>query len=570
MVLIPKDFVPRPSEWFSPELEYAGRCRAEFAAPRGSIEGPATVSVDGAGRVGVRMLPEAGSLATGSPSPYGMEGFLGGEGYAREERPGWTRIDPEARNPCAGLEVVTPWGVFVTDDVPYYGTKSFMGTGEVTEANFAVGMSRFEAKPQAAPAYWVLPLANFLTECWQAHPDLDRHPLRVFPTPELPEEVTDVLSNEDHGSSSEMARRCWMAAHRKNRLIAFEFGDGLGFVERLPDYDESKGLLLEGRERRKTTAVMVGPVGERPVEDFEGMRGWFPFDVLSLLTLATGSEVGFPWVEIRDARGCLVRRLHGRFGIRPFRRGRRLVEEKPMRRGGVKATGRLIECAVSRSGEFGETFLRAAIVHLVRARQEDQTLDDSMSHIVRGFETLCKRYGTSRRVLGRDLSPGRRADVGTVLEDAAKRLRRLGHTVGTGASGSPSLDRIAARARGADQTDNAFGVAVSRLLKAFWLPDAHILEEHYKGRRLGWASVLAHYRGDVTHHGYLDILEAGHDAEEITDVIFHLHDALARVILKILRFDGGYKPGTIVYDVIPTPVDWIKPHYPARALGYKK
>ena len=27
--------------------------------------------------------------------------------------------------------------------------------------------------------------------------------------------------------------------------------------------------------------------------------------------------------------------------------------------------------------------------------------------------------------------------------------------------------------------------------------------------------------------------------------------------LKILRFDGGYKPGTIVYDVIPTPVDWI-------------
>lgn len=80
---------------------------------------------------------------------------------------------------------------------------------------------------------------------------------------------------------------------------------------------------------------------------------------------------------------------------------------------------------------------------------------------------------------------------------------------------------------------------------------------------------VAHYRGDVTHHGYLDILEAGHDTQEIADVVFHLHDALARVILKILRFDGGYKPGTIVYDVIPMPVDWVKPHFRARALGYK-
>jgi len=344
----------------------------------------------------------------------------------------------------------------------------------------------------------------------------------------------------------------------------------VGFVERLPDYSESERLLLEGKERRKTTAIMVGPTGNGSVEDFERMREWFPFDTLSLLTLATGTEVGFPWVEIRDAEGHLVRRLHGRFGIRPFRKGRRLVEEKPMRTGGIKATGRLIECAISRSGDFGESFLRAAIVHLVRARHEDQTLDDSMSHLARGFETLCKRYRTSRRVLSQDLGPMRRADVEAVLDYAAGRLRSLEHADGSGASGSSSLDRIAARARGADQTDNAFGVAVSRLLKAFWLPDAHILEKHYRGRTLGWAALLAHYRGDVTHHGYLDILEAGHDVEEIADVVFHLHDTLARVILKILRFDGGYKPGTIVYDVIPTHVDWVKPHFPAPALGYKK
>lgn len=65
-------------------------------------------------------------------------------------------------------------------------------------------------------------------------------------------------------------------------------------------------LLLEGKEQRKTTAVMVGPTGGDPVWDFETMRGWFPFDVLSLITLATGAEVGFPCIEIRDARGGLV------------------------------------------------------------------------------------------------------------------------------------------------------------------------------------------------------------------------------------------------------------------------
>ena len=135
---IPKDFEPQVSRWFDPEVEYVGRGRVDFEAPRGSIGGPATVSVDEAGRVSVRMVPEAESLESDVPTPHGMRGFLGGEGYAREVSPGVTSIDIEARNPCAALEVATPQGVFVTDDVALYGTRSVAGTGVVTEANFAV------------------------------------------------------------------------------------------------------------------------------------------------------------------------------------------------------------------------------------------------------------------------------------------------------------------------------------------------------------------------------------------------------------------------------------------------
>jgi hypothetical protein len=40
------------------------------------------------------------------------------------------------------------------------------------------------------------------------------------------------------------------------------------------------------------------------------------------------------------------------------------------------------------------------------------------------------------------------------------------------------------------------------------------------------------------------------------------------LILKILRFDGGYRPSTSVHDVIPVTVEWVKPDSSAYVLGY--
>jgi hypothetical protein len=235
---------------------------------------------------------------------------------------------------------------------------------------------------------------------------------------------------------------------------------------------------------------------------------------------------------------------------------------------GLKATGRLIERSCSSSTQFGETFVRVAIVHLTRARYEDQTLDDSISHLARGFETLCKRYRTIEQVLSKNLNPSLRQDIKDALDDAAKRIRNL-KTAGTANPGQfATLDQIANRAKSADQKDKAFGLAVAVLLKAFWLPDAHILENHYRGRTDSWGVLLSHYRGDVTHHGYLDILEAGHDWEEIATIRNHLHDTLARIVFKILEFDGSYNPGVITYRGAFS-VDWVKPGFYAQALGYK-
>jgi hypothetical protein len=571
----PEEFLPAASSWFSPTLEYMGHCKAEFSAPRGAVEGPATVYVDEAGDIIVQMFPERESLRTERPFHLGLIRFFGGDEFVQEHGGGVSTINPFAKNPCMSLEVTTPHGIFRTADIHQYGTNSIMNTEDVTEANFAVGLSAFDAHDAGVPDYWVLPLANLLSECRQAHSDLNNHPLRIFPTPEVPDEVTTVLPDQDEEKRKKDEERAVLSlyfANSKNKLIIFEFAGGLGFVERLPDYAENEQLLVEGKEGSKTTAVMIGPIGGEPVESFEQMRRWFPFDVLALLTLATGTEVGCPWVEIRDGQRRLVRRFHGGLGVRPFQKGRWLIEELPMPdHSGIKAMGRLIERACSYSKELGQTFLRVAIVHLTRARYEDQTLDDSISHLVRGFETLCKRYRTNEQVLSHSLGAALRKDVEDILDNAARQIKDLKKAAGVADSGElAALDRISARARSADEKDKAFGVAVVDLIKKFRLADAQILEDHYRARTIGWGAILAHYRGDVTHHGYLDILEAGHNWEEIAAVRNHLHDVLARVILKILEFDGGYSPGVVTQRVMPLTVDWVKLHFTAQALGYEK
>ena len=520
----------------------------------------------------VQMFPERESLQTEQPFRLGLMRFFGGDEFVRELDSGTSTIDMFAQNPCTSLEVTTPYGTLRTADIHQYGTSSIMNTGDVTEVNFVVGLASFDANDAGDPDCWVLPLANFLSECRQAHSELNVHHLRVFPTPEVPDEVTTVLLDQDEEirkKDEERAALSLYCANSKNRLIVFKFGGGLSFVELLPDYAASEQLLLEGKERSKTTAVMVGPVGSEPVDSFERMRGWFPFDVLSLLTLATGTEVGCPWVEIRDGQGRLVRRFHGGLKVNPFRKGRRLIEEISMTRGwGFKATGRLIERACARSDRFGKPFVRIAIVHLARSQYEDQTLDDSISHLSRGFELLCKRYRTNRERLGMQLNPRLRKDVRDILKDAARKIRKLDATV-TSPGQRSILHRIQGRAQSADGSDNRFGAALVKLLKAFWLPDAHILETHYEDRKGGWAGLLSEARGDVTHHGYLPILEEGRDPEELVAVMHHLQDALARVIFKILEFDGGYNtrflPGPGAY-----PVDWVKPHFNAQTLGYEE
>src|SRR5690606_11370634 len=126
-------------------------------------------------------------------------------------------------------------------------------------------------------------------------------------------------------------------ANSKNRLIVFEFGDDPAFIEALPDYDRRRERLLSRQDPTTITAVMVGTIGNNRI-DTESILEWLPVDLLPVLGLASGSEVAAPWVEIRDAEGNLVRRLHIPFSVPIFSRGRGATDERLHRGTGALLT----------------------------------------------------------------------------------------------------------------------------------------------------------------------------------------------------------------------------------------
>jgi hypothetical protein len=136
------------------------------------------------------------------------------------------------------------------------------------------------------------------------------------------------------------------------------------------------------------------------------------------------------------------------------------------------------------------------------------------------------------------------------------------------------LEKIAERVRSnAANKDVDFGLAVASLLKHFDLPDAGIVDTHYRAKPRPdsiqtWSGVLSHYRGTTMHRGFFDISGKRHDFDDILIINDHLHDILIRIIFKIIGYDGTYQPPVIKMTTNPR-ADWVTPDLPAERLGYK-
>lgn len=579
MTLDPSSFLPSPSNWFSAGMEYEGWGRAEFADPQGSIEGPTRVSFDELGNASIEMRPDLRTLQADQPLRFGLIELLSGVRPQEHEGTASLKRTFSSQNLCTGLEVTAPQGRFSSRDISYHDSGEIWGGGE-EGITFDVFISRFDSATHQESKYWVLPLTNFVPEFRSASAEFDHHPLRVFPTPEVPDEITHIPFGPGEEEARMRGLMVMQAAYSKNRLIVFEFDGAPGFIEGLPYYEDRKEGLLAGKERTRTTSVMVGEVGSNSTSTLDEVERWLrPHDVLMLLTLATGTEVGAPWMELRDHDGRLVRRFHRRLREARFSSGRRVIEELSLRDGEGRNTGigYLITRATSESKELGQAALRTAILHLVRSKYWDQSLDESLAHLCRGLDGLCEHYDFARQNLMESLNATQQQAVKKVLTEAFKKIRDVSEAAASEGdhSVSAALTTVESNVSNAANIERKFGLALTDLLEYFGMPDADILDRHYRanpradGKR-HWADVVSHYRTDVIHHGYLRLGASGEGWREALTVINHLHDIMARIILQTLEYDGGYQPTMVLAPAVPFDLDWAKPDTAAGALGYQQ
>jgi hypothetical protein len=334
--------------------------------------------------------------------------------------------------------------------------------------------------------------------------------------------------------------------------IPFVVNGEVAFIQQLSGVGEGSGGIKPWSGETVLTAVAVVPIADSAMTD---PWGWFLNVFLRLLDLATGSEIGTPWIEIRDEDGRLLRRLH-----LAINQSETLIEGYAAFRGAIHwQNGEFLTNALS-SAEAREPFFSIALRHCCKAGVKGLTIDDQLAHIIRAFECLCARYSFSKQDLTDGLTPEMKNAVGGILDVARAEIRRL-----AGPVDDPSRDqiaRIAERARSAAQTDRNFGLAVKSLLSNFGLLDSEVLGPYYEncpgpGGR-GWVESLSYYRGAIFHEGCLDLDSPGTPVGEVLGFILHLHDLLVRILLKIVGYRGMYQPRSIRGNAAET-ADWFRP-----------
>jgi hypothetical protein len=528
MTFDPSTIVQTATSWLETIVKYEGQCRAEFAQTKRAIESSGTIcfgSPDG-GSVEIECDPETPDPSFDSPAPQSGNYRLHG-----------------GTNPCVALSVRTADGEFIANDrIIQEGTSSGPGYHRIRLRPLR---GRFEVNAPQQATYWVLPLSNFILDWWppaRIYPaELANHPLRIYPTPEIPPD----LSEEDQPIATAYA-------NQRNRLVTFKIDGNLGFIEQLPSYARKIDRLRRGKTANRITAVMVGSTHLQSV-DFADYDGLFPLDILSLLTLATGTPVGAPWIEFRDAHGKLVRRIHISFGRPMYEKGHAGVFDL-----GRNAVGHLITRAFS-SPDRGKKYLRAAINHAVAASTKMNTLETRYISICRGFETLCKHHKLdTKERLSSCLNSIQNDAVKAALDQAFTQIRGLGKHE-TDPARKRALERIADRARSATGKENDFGLAVVDIARKFGFPDPDILQAHFNANPHpasdNWPGLLSHFRGAALHGAYFD-LPGKHDHFDILTIMDHLHDLLLRIIFKTLQYDGPYQP-PIPPTVSRESVDWV-------------
>jgi hypothetical protein len=254
------------SRWFQDDIRHSGRAIVRFSNPQGFVTGVGFAEISERGSTTVQVRVDEYELREARQVEEGLELahlLHGAQPWNTKEGPGPFLLE---NNVCASFELESPEGTLRAGGSIAYTIGN-------DEDNYVVSLFpqwlQLDAVTRAEAIYWTMPLSNFIANFLQgASSSVQANPLRLG-------------SGED-------------------KLIEYEFEGSKAFIERVPDYDLRMRELREGRAINRITSVMVGEVGAHPHDSFEALEQWIPLHLLGVLGLVTGSEVGTPWIELRD------------------------------------------------------------------------------------------------------------------------------------------------------------------------------------------------------------------------------------------------------------------------------
>jgi hypothetical protein len=518
MTINPNDYPIQPNDWLVTKILYEGTGKAIFKAPAGFIEGPSQVEVDETGKLRIELKIDKFDCEEWIDSKFSQFDTLMWllNGIKPQSIGSWHIMELNPHNTCSSFQIEMCEGTFTAVGPINYNLLIPMIDVEehekivVFRATYAV----FKVNSKEKPKYWVFPLNNFVSPSLQTirflpqHHDLNRHPLRILPPPALPLDLPP-----------EEQEQAIIYANRENCFIPFKSGQSFGFIESLPDYQERANRLQTGGSSLLITAVMVGNIEEQAtefnnieerVEEFKKALCGLPLDHLHLLSLASGSLVGIPWIELRDQNGGLVYRLHTWQWQGPFANGHVAIDDSC--EGGIgllltKAPPKLLP------------ELRAAIRSIVKGSQSTYYLEDNFAFLARAADTLTKQLRNEQL----------KASVKEIVQ--AKRPNDA--------------------------------QAIIRLARELDLKDFSVLHNDKLHNDKWWIKLYKKYRNQVIHEGYLPI---SYPKEEYIPLWMHLQDLLIRIVLKKLSYDGEYRK--FIPERKNCRVDWVQESTPINELWH--
>jgi hypothetical protein len=439
-------------------------------------------------------------------------------------------------------------------------TLSLGQQGGSATLKFSTLACTFITSENRVPSIWNASLTNFLMDLRHCPGVADRHPLRIYQTPIIPENFP--------GDKLAMAR---FIANSKNRIVAFEFNGSTAFIEHLPSYDEVKADLKDHRSPNRVTSVMVGTIPTGAGFEPEDVREWFPADILFGLTFASGSRVGLGVIDLRDQDGRFCARIHLSFASGRYTDGHLTLSDLVHANAVDSGLGPFLTCLLKASDvSMRRIRLLAAAIDLSQDTLE--TPDHAFAFIVRALDGLANDLKLTKSNLRAELPAATGDQVGKILLGASKSIHRLsrGGCSPADAKAKAALVRIADRTLSADSTDDKFGLSLGRILSYYQLDDETAVASFYTKypRRDGfaWTQALDVYRGGAIHRGFIDY-SAGIEIMDVVCCTRHLIDIAIRICLREIGYGGTYNPINMAATQ-QSPIDWVKTEQNIGLFGY--